>query len=195
MRNKKGQFKKGHKINLNRKRPDMIDNKFGFKKGIIPWNKGKKGVMPEPWNKGKKLLEKTKKKISEVLKGKKLSEDTRKKISKALKGRHPWNKGIFYKQKKVNYKTYENKRIRESVEAHLWRETVFTRDNWTCQKCDKRGKKIHPHHIQNFAKYPKLRFVIDNGITLCKECHFSFHRKYSQYNNTREQLNNFLNIK
>lgn len=27
--------------------------KNGFKKGQIPWNKGKKNVMPAPWNKGK----------------------------------------------------------------------------------------------------------------------------------------------
>lgn len=26
--------------------------KTAFKKGLIPWNAGKKGVMPEPWNKG-----------------------------------------------------------------------------------------------------------------------------------------------
>lgn len=26
-----------------------------FQKGIIPWNKGKKGVMPIPWNKGKRF--------------------------------------------------------------------------------------------------------------------------------------------
>lgn len=29
----------------------------GFKKGRIPWNKGKKGIMPIPWNKGKKGLQ------------------------------------------------------------------------------------------------------------------------------------------
>lgn len=52
-------FKKGHKINLGRKRLDMIGNKF--KKGIPAWNKGKTGFNPTPasfkkgmipWNKG-----------------------------------------------------------------------------------------------------------------------------------------------
>ena len=32
-----GQFKKGHKLGLGRKRPDMLGNQYG--KGKIPWNK------------------------------------------------------------------------------------------------------------------------------------------------------------
>lgn len=31
--------------------------KSEFKKGLEPWNKGKKGIMPTPWNKGKKGLQ------------------------------------------------------------------------------------------------------------------------------------------
>jgi len=42
-------FKKGHQLNLGKKRPDMIGNKFGFKKGQTPWNKSTKGIM-KAWN-------------------------------------------------------------------------------------------------------------------------------------------------
>ena len=87
----------------------------------------------------------------------------------------------------------ENKRIRKSVEYRLWREALFARDAWTCQKCGKKGGTLNPHHIKNFAQYPELRFAIDNGITLCKSCHMIFHNTYGQNNNTQEQLSEFLN--
>jgi len=84
-------------------------------------------------------------------------------------------------------------RIRNSIEARLWREAVFARDSFTCQKCrDNKGGNLNAHHIQNFADYPELRFAIDNGITFCKRCHEKFHKKYGQRNNTKEQIEEFL---
>jgi len=74
----------------------------------------------------------------------------------------------------VNWKggiTSENEKIRKSIEFRLWRESVFVRDDWTCRNCLKRGGKLQAHHILPFAKFPELRFAINNGITLCKECH------------------------
>jgi len=101
--------------------------------------------------------------------GKKLSLEVRKKLSEAHKG-----------EKAYNWKGDEsaNKiRLRHQLEAKLWREAVFTRDDWTCQKCKQRGGKLHAHHIKSFANFPKLRFAIDNGVTLCKKCHQGGHKK------------------
>jgi 5-methylcytosine-specific restriction endonuclease McrA len=56
--------------------------------------------------------------------------------------------------------------LRDSIEYKRWRMKVFLRDNFTCQFCWKRGIYLEAHHIKDFKKYPKLRFKVENGITL-----------------------------
>ena len=65
----------------------------------------------------------------------------------------------------------EDSKLRRTIEYRLWREAVYARDNWTCQKCGKQGVRLNAHHIKSFADYPELRFAIDNGQTLCLKCH------------------------
>ena|SRR3990167_10861583 len=79
---------------------------------------------------------------------------------------HFWKGGI----------TAVNKIIRGSFKYKLWREAVFKRDNYTCVWCNIRsgnGKAIilHADHIKSFSLFPELRFVINNGRTLCIDCH------------------------
>lgn len=150
----------------------------------------RKGIRP-PSSFGRKHTEEWKKNFSDKMKGrispmkgKKQSKEARKKMSEAHKGEKSnlWKGGI----------TKENKAIRANVEFRLWREAVFSRDSWTCQKCKKRGIYLHPHHIQNFAEYPELRFAIDNGITFCRRCHNIFHKRFGYNNNNKKQLLEFL---
>ena len=96
--------------------------------------------------------------------GKKPTLEHRKKISEANKGEKAYNwKGGTSKGYKTGYYSFEYK---------AWREAVFKRDDYICQNCfGKRGQYITAHHIKSFAYYPKLRFDINNGITLCEDCH------------------------
>jgi hypothetical protein len=52
----------------------------------------------------------------------------------------------------------------------LWREKVFGRDRYVCQLCGVKGK-LNAHHIKKKSEYPKLAYVVRNGITLCVTCH------------------------
>ena len=67
--------------------------------------------------------------------------------------------------------TEESKRLRNSAKFKNWRIKVFERDDYTCRGCVKRGGYLEAHHIKSFSKYSGIRFDVDNGVTLCKECH------------------------
>jgi len=132
------------------------------------------------FNIGKKLSDETKILIGIASTGRKASKETLIKISG--KNAHRWKGGI----------TSKHIAIRQSIELRLWRESVFARDNWTCQKYNIQGCKLCAHHIKNFAQYPELRTSIDNGITFSDKAHKEFHKKYGRRNNTLEQLIEFL---
>ncbi len=69
----------------------------------------------------------------------------------------------------------------ESAEYKKWRLDVFKRDGFICVCCGETGKRLNAHHILGFKKYPSMRLVIKNGVTLCEECHIELHRKHKKY--------------
>ena len=74
-----------------------------------------------------------------------------------------------------------NDTIRKSMEFKNWRIAIFERDNYTCKNpncihCNNiQGRVLHAHHIKSFAKYPELRFDVENGLTLCEDFHLKNH--------------------
>lgn len=88
---------------------------------------------------------------------------------------------------------------RNSTNYNEFVENVLKRDNSTCQCC---GSTLNQevHHILPYAKYKSLRTTVSNGITLCECCHSamvlgSFHQTYGTRNNTKEQLQYYMDNK
>jgi len=70
-----------------------------------------------------------------------------------------------------------NVKIRNSNKYINWRKEIFYRDKYKCVECGKTNCKLNAHHILSFSKYKNKRFDINNGITLCEECHKKKHNK------------------
>jgi len=186
---------------------DIVNNrgiKKGSIKGISHWRYGKK--LSEEHKKilkesrlGNKHTGEAKRKISQSMKGHKHSEETKRKISLANKGKKykQINRKI-YNNRLRSYLgiTPLTKVIRQCDKYKQWRTDIFIRDNFTCKKCNQRGVRLEAHHIKSFKKlileikeympllnlydasilYPPL-WDINNGITLCKSCHYKIYKK------------------
>lgn len=60
--------------------------------------------------------------------------------------------------------------IRKSPEYQRWRKDVKHRDEDTCRVCAVQ-RNLHVHHIKPLEKYPEFATDLDNGLTLCGNCH------------------------
>jgi 5-methylcytosine-specific restriction endonuclease McrA len=156
-----------------------------FEKGHTPHNKGIKGWMQghPGYTKGMKFSEEHNQKISKALSGRKLSEQHKLNMSLSRRGEKccAWKGGV----------TSLDKQIRKSFQYRQWRDDVFTRDDYTCQECGKKGFVLNAHHIKPFSiilQYYEITtleealecdelFNINNGITLCEECHRNIHNE------------------
>lgn len=65
---------------------------------------------------------------------------------------------------------------RYTKEYSEWRTSVFERDDYTCQRCGKRGGKLNAHHIERYRDCIERRTDVSNGVTLCEDCHRLIHR-------------------
>lgn len=111
------------------------------------------------------------------------------KISKSNLGRkHNW-KNPYYKpgDQHPNWKggaTHSKRALFMGSQGYKdWRRLVFERDNYTCQECNVRGGCLHADHIKPYAAFPELRLDINNGRTLCANCHrktptWGYNKKY-----------------
>lgn len=125
-------------------------------KGRIAWNIGLTKEIHEGILRG-----------SKTLKGRIFSKEHKEKLSMSMRGKRGGSKNNNWKGGRVSI----NRVIRASMEYRLWRKAVFERDKYTCIWCRQVGGQLRADHIKPFSLFPELRFAIDNGRTLCVECH------------------------
>jgi len=133
--------------------------KTKFKKGHIPWNKGKKGLQKHSEETKKKLSQIRKGKPKPWQKGKKLPLEHRRKMSEAHKGKYKGNENPNWRGG-TSFEPYSSAWTKEL------RQAIRQRDNFTCQVC-KKYPAFACHHID----YDKKNCEPENLITLCYSCH------------------------
>lgn len=161
MRNSRGQFTKG-----NQHPPEVVDAISRALRGKPSWNKG---ISPS---------KETKEKLRVFNTGKRHTIETKKILSEMFKGERHYNwKGGISPLAKI---------IRRSFLYRQWRSDVYTRDDFTCQICLKRGGDLNADHFpKTFAFILQINAIssvgeaercpelwdINNGRTLCVPCH------------------------
>ena len=81
---------------------------------------------------------------------------------------------------------------RKSLKYKEWRDRVKNRDENACRKCGFE-KNLEVHHIKPLKKYPQFDLVLDNGLTVCGNCH-SLLKGKEETENLRVFLRNDPNI-
>lgn len=102
------------------------------------------------------------------------------------------NSGENHYKYNPNFTDEEREVARNYPEYSEWRTAVYKRDDYTCQCCGKRCCVLAAHHLDGYDNFLELRILLENGVTLCEECHKNFHHQYGYGNNTREQFEEFF---
>ena len=80
-------------------------------------------------------------------------------------------------------------RLREKL-THHWYDDIKERDGYECQECGSK-ENLRSHHIFQRAYYSGLENNINNGITVCHNCHMRLHHP----NNINWKVNKFKSHK
>jgi 5-methylcytosine-specific restriction endonuclease McrA len=83
---------------------------------------------------------------------------------------------LYAKSKKRKLKKSKTiKQLADDLEKEEWKPRVFKKWSNRCLLCGK--KAVLAHHFYPKQLYRALRFNISNGVPLCKNCHFTLHKK------------------
>jgi len=163
---------------LSEKRRIQLDKLHKLRKGMKHTEEAKNKIRIG--NTGKSFSREYRNKLRKAKLGRKLTDEHRKNIGKKRDKNGNWQGG----------KTKVSFLVRNCVIYKKWRQEVYIKDNFTCQRCKKSGGSIEAHHKKSFSKLlneakeymPLLTWYdacllytplwdVNNGITYCKDCH------------------------
>ena len=127
------------------------------------------------------------------LKGRARPQDVRDKISRAHKGRPKkyttWLKG----RKGADHPSYKHgkgaNREYDHEKNSAWIQGVKRATNFKCFITG-RDHDLECHHLIGF-QHEETRYLIQNGVAICKEIHVEFHNQYGRGYSTPEQFEEF----
>lgn len=140
-------------------------------------------------------------------KGKKTPQHVLDKLSRARKGKQAWNKGIpatkgqrikqSCKMRNIEIDDFDDftapvsKRERVKFDSSNIRQKCYENANYTCDLYGVKGVELNAHHLDSWHSNENKRFKLDNLVCLSKAAHKTFHNKYGNKNNTKEQYEEF----
>ena len=71
-----------------------------------------------------------------------------------------------------------------------WGALVLERDGYICTECGVTGCRLHAHHIKEKKLYPDLQLDLDNGKTLCINCHTKYHPYMTNFYGVNPDISN-----
>lgn len=77
-------------------------------------------------------------------------------------------------------KTFNMTSMEYKNTQNVWAKTIKKLDNNMCKLCDS-TKNLHAHHIYPKSLFPELALDLDNGVTLCHDCHWGIHGKIKRF--------------
>src|SRR5699024_4547332 len=107
-------------------------------------------------------------------------------ISKTGERNGMWNPNLTEEDRMHtrNYRDYK-----------VFKDGVLKRDGYTCIRCQsKKVDDLVVHHINGYHWDEGSRTEIDNGATLCNECHKEFHSIYGYGDNDLFQFAQFMDL-
>ena len=141
----------------------------------------------ESWIKSSKTKAANRELCSSCAWSRPLKKETKEKISRTLKDKYKHDPEFVLKVSLArnvpsgkghwNWKggaTPLNQRTRTSRDSNAWKLAVLHRDEYRCRIC-KNKDNLEAHHINSWAEFPEDRFILENGLTLCKICHKNYH--------------------